>query len=156
MQKIDVPKGQILQHEGDLYSKFYYVTSGLLRSYTIDHNGKEHIFMFAPEGWVIADAQPPHVPCDLYIDALEDSTVSVMDKGHEQIEHDEGKLIKRISTLQKRIIMLLSSSAIERYDYFLETYQNISQRVPQKMIASFIGITPQALSTLRKDRATGK
>jgi len=52
--------------------------------------------------------------------------------------------------------MLLSSSAIERYDYFLETYPGISQRVPQKMIASFIGITPQALSTLRKDRAAGK
>jgi len=156
MQKTDIRKGQILQYEGDLHSKVFYVTSGLLRSYTIDKNGKEHIFMFAPEGWVIADAQPADVACDLFIDALEDSTVSVIDKESEHINHDEAKLIKRISILQKRIIMLLSSSAIERYDYFLETYPGISQRVPQKMIASFIGITPQALSTLRKDRATGK
>jgi CRP-like cAMP-binding protein len=132
------------------------VTSGLLRSYTIDKNGKEHIFMFAPEGWVIADSNPPDIACDLFIDALEDSTVSALDKKSEQIHHDDAKLIKRISTLQKRIIMLLSSSAIERYDYFLETYPNITQRVPQKMIASFIGITPQALSTLRKNRAAGK
>ncbi len=52
--------------------------------------------------------------------------------------------------------MLLSSSSIERYDYFSETYLGITQCEPQKMIASFIGIDPQALSTLRKDRATGK
>lgn len=155
MQKLDVHKGQIVQHQGDVHSKVYYVTSGLLRSYTIDKNGKEHIFMFAPEGWVIADSNPPDVACDLFIDALEDSTVSILDKNSEQIHHDDAKLLKRISTLQKRIIMLLSSSAIERYDYFLETYPNITQRVPQKMIASFIGITPQALSTLRKDRAAG-
>jgi CRP-like cAMP-binding protein len=149
-------KGQIIQHQGNTHTKVYHVQSGLLRSYTIDKNGKEHIFMFAPEGWIIADSQPGDVPCELFIDALEDSEVTVTEKEGKTIEHNDLKLIKRISVLQKRIIMLLSSSAKERYEYFLETYPNITQRVPQKMIASFIGITPQALSTLRNEKASGK
>jgi CRP-like cAMP-binding protein len=148
-------KGQIIQHQGDTNTKAYQVQSGLLRSYTIDENGKEHIFMFAPEGWIVADSNPADVPCELFIDALEDSVVTVHEKDTETAQHNNSKLIKRISVLQKRVIMLLSSSAKERYEYFLETYPNITQRVPQKMIASFIGITPQALSTLRREKASG-
>ncbi|MDR9417033.1 MAG: Crp/Fnr family transcriptional regulator [Gracilimonas sp.] len=147
-------KGEIIQYQGDVNTKVYYVEAGLLRSYTIDENGKEHIFMFAPEGWIVADSLPPDSPCELFIDALEDSMVKVVEKEDDTIEHNESKLIKRISVLQKRIIMLLSSSATERYEYFLDTYPNISQRIPQKMIASFIGITPQALSTLRNEKAS--
>jgi CRP-like cAMP-binding protein len=147
-------KGEIIQYQGDVNTKVYYVEAGLLRSYTIDENGKEHIFMFAPEGWIVADSLPPDSPCELFIDALEDSMVKVVEKEDDTIEHNESKLIKRISVLQKRIIMLLSSSAKERYEYFLDTYPNISQRIPQKMIASFIGITPQALSTLRNEKAS--
>ena len=57
MSVIEVKKGQILQHRGDINTKAYHVKSGLLRSYTIDEKGKEHIFMFAPEDWIIADSK---------------------------------------------------------------------------------------------------
>jgi hypothetical protein len=62
---------------------------------------------------------------------------------------DTEKLSKRIAVLQKRVIMLMSATAWERYQDFLDTYPNIVQRVPQKMIASYLGITPEALSSLR-------
>jgi hypothetical protein len=61
-------------------------------------------------------------------------------------------LAKRISVLQNRVIRLMSASAIERYEAFLKTYPDIVQRVPQKMIASFLGITPEALSKAKGDK----
>ncbi len=74
MKKITIQKGQILQRKGELNTKGYQVESGLLRSYSIDEKGKEHIFMFAPENWLIADTCSPEVACDLFIDAIEDSS----------------------------------------------------------------------------------
>jgi CRP-like cAMP-binding protein len=150
VKHISVKKGYILQREGQLNSKVYIVKKGLLRSYSIDHKGKEHIFMFAPEGWVIAGSNPPEVPSDLFIEALEDSELVVLPKQMEPDQHDYKKLIKRIEVLQKRIILLMSATAIERYEHFRVTYPQIMQRVPQKMIASYLGITPEALSTLKK------
>ncbi|MDC3406979.1 hypothetical protein OAZ27_04740 [Bacteroidia bacterium] len=55
MKKITVKKGTILQRTGDLTSMVYSVESGLIRSYTIDQKGKEHIYMFGPENWIVAD-----------------------------------------------------------------------------------------------------
>lgn len=152
MKEIEITKGQIIQRKGDLNSKVYQVESGLLRSYTIDAKGKEHIFMFAPEGWIIADNVPPAQPCDLFIDALEDSKVIQLGKDFD-LEHEPQKLIKRIAVLQKRVVMLMSAPAIERYKHFIQTYPDIVQRVPQRMVASYLGITPQALSTLRAEIA---
>jgi CRP-like cAMP-binding protein len=60
-------------------------------------------------------------------------------------------LFNRLAVLQKRIIMLISASAVERYEHFLQTYPDIIQRVPQKMVASYLGITPEALSRVRKE-----
>lgn len=151
MKKITVKKGIILQRNGELNTKIYHVVSGLLRSYIIDAKGKEHIFMFAPENWIIGDSVSPTKPANLFIDALEDSVIEVFEKTH-QIEHNQEKLINRITALQKRVIQLLSSSAIERYEDFVKTYPDITQRVPQKMIASYLGITPEALSTVKKAR----
>lgn len=151
MKRIEAKKGQILQRKGDLNSKVYQVKSGLLRSYSIDEKGKEHIFMFAPEGWIVADSSPPDEPCDLFIDAIEDTVAIRTNKDH-NVEHNDQKLINRLRVLQKRIIMLMSASAIERYDHFVETYPNIVQRVPQRMIASYLGITPEALSTAKRLR----
>ena len=65
------------------------------------------------------------------------------------IEDHLDKISKRFSVLQRRITMLMSSSAIERYEHFLETYPQIVQRVPQRMIASYLGITPEALSKVK-------
>ncbi len=152
MKKISLKKGQIIQSAGDLNTKIYTVQSGLLRSYTIDEKGKEHIYMFAPEDWVIADIVPPHIPCELFIDVLEDSTVNIIDRYTGNEMHDVNKLRRRMWAMQQRITMLMSSTALVRYDHFLETYPDIVQRVPQRMIASYLGITPEALSKVKGQR----
>ncbi len=150
-----VKKGEFLQREGELSTSVFYVKKGLLRSYTIDRKGKEHIFMFGSEGWIVADNVAQGEKGELFIDALEDSIVIPISKTIPP-KSDTQKLLKRIGVLQKRIIMLMSASAIERYNHFLEIYPEIVQRVPQKMIASYLGITPQALSTLRGEIARKK
>jgi CRP-like cAMP-binding protein len=155
MKTIKIKKGTILQSKGDFNSKLYKVESGLLRSYSIDEKGKEHIFMFAPEDWIIADSTGADLPSELFIDALEDSIVQVLEKDMSEIELNVKLFIRRINVLQKRIIMLMSSSAIARYEHFEETYPNIIQRVPQRMIASYLGVTPEALSKVRGDKVRG-
>ncbi len=152
MKQIKVKKGDVLQKSGDLESKIYQVVSGLLRSYTIDQKGKEHIFMFGPEGWTVADNVSPDKPCDLLIDALEDSVINVLPKDINKESQNAPAFIKRLAVLQKRVIMLMSASALERYEHFEQTYPKIIQRVPQKMIASYLGITPEALSNIKNKR----
>lgn len=153
MKYIKVKKGEILQQSGQLNTKVYFVKSGLLRSYTIDEKGKEHIFMFAPENWIISDSTLGEQPSELYIDVLEDAVIKIKEKNFEDDKIDVTALMKRMAVLQKRILMLMSSSAIERYEHFRETYPQIIQRVPQKMIASYLGITPEALSKVKGDKA---
>ncbi|MEZ5024243.1 MAG: hypothetical protein R2728_13460 [Chitinophagales bacterium] len=84
--------------------------------------------MFAPEGWIVADAVSE---TELYIDALEDSIVIVTEKKISKQNIDIEPLLRRLSVLQKRITMLMSYSAIERYKHFIDTYPNIIQRVPE-------------------------
>ncbi len=107
--------------------------------------------MFAPENLIIGDNCDIDIPCDLFIDAIEDSTFTVTEKDFVKLTSDRKSLVKRINVLQKRIIMLMSSSASERYQHFVETYPDIIKRVPLKMIASYLGITPEALSRLRNE-----
>jgi CRP-like cAMP-binding protein len=130
-----------------------------LRSHIIDGKGKEHIFMFAPEGWIIADVEAIEFnePVQLFIDCLEDSEVIIFDKdclfkadlSKEKIVENAQLLYRRIGKLQRRVLMLMDSPAIDRYNYFLKTYPALANRVPQRMIASYLGITPQALSKIR-------
>lgn len=159
-------KGEILLHEGDTVNHLYYVQKGLLRSYSIDHKGKEHIFIFSSEGWMITDGEAldNNSPAVLFIDAIEDSEIQVMEKHlfQQALISTQGLnqmnllLRKRIYTLEKRVRMLMSATALERYEHFLETYPQITQRVPQRMIASYLGITPEALSKIRGKQARNK
>lgn len=149
MKKVTLSKGDILQRKGDINSKIYKVETGLLRSYTIDDKGKEHIFMFAPSNWIIGESIAKEKPCDLFIDALEDSIVFVSEKNEIPIQ-DTKKLLKRIEVLQNRIILLMSATAIERYEHFIDAYPDIVQRISQRMIASYLGITPEALSAAKR------
>ncbi len=160
-EEIFVKKGQILQRAGQERGKGFLVKKGLLRSYTIDEKGKEHIFLFAPENWLANDimSMDNDSKTVLFIDAIEDSEVITVDppdreeflRSRQNISMKEAlKLVKRVATLQKRIHLLQSASAYERYQDFIETYPDIVQRVPQKMIASYLGITPQALSKIRR------
>lgn len=162
--QISVKKGEILQHKGDEDRKGFFVKKGLLRSYTIDKKGKEHIFMFAPEGWIIGDieAQTQNSPAVLLIDALEHSELEVLNEKiftefrlnyPQAFSGSVEKLVRRVGVLQRRVLMLMSATAVERYQEFIKTYPNIVQRVPQRMIASYLGITPEALSKIRGDLA---
>lgn len=154
-------KGSILQYQGDTNPYAYYVKSGLLRSYTVDQKGKEHIFLFAPEGWIMADieSQEFQQPAELFIDCIEDSEVVVLNRkdflsqnlSTEDLHQQIHLLSRRIAVLQKRMIMMMSATARERYLNFIETYPGLTQRVPQRMIASYLGVTPEALSKIRGD-----
>ena len=160
------PKGTILQHQGDFPVSSYFVKKGLLKSYTIDEKGKEHIFMFGPEGWIVADIESQifEKPAALFIECLEDSDVIVF---HEDLTNtsDLSKkhllkqiqlMLRRIGTLQRRLIMMMSAPAIQRYEYFINIYPNLPNRIPQKMIAAYLGITPEALSSRRSKRLRSK
>ena len=155
-------KGDYLLRKGDLIKKGFFVKSGCLRSYSLDEKGKEHIYMFGPEGWYVSDieSQVKDKPAELFIDAIEDSEVEVIDQSIFSIVNpspqDFERLIKRVSVLQRRIILLMSATLQERYLDFLKTYPNIVQRVPQKMIASYLGVTPEALSKIRGDMLKNK
>lgn len=156
-------KGDILQRAGDIKAPSFYVKKGLLRSYIIDEKGKEHIYMFASENWVIADLEAIEFqePVQLFIDCLEETEVVIFDKdclfkegfSKEKTEENAQLLYRRMGKLQRRVLMLMSSSATERYHYFLKTYPELPNRVPQRMIATYLGITPQALSTIRSKMA---
>lgn len=106
--------------------------------------------MFAPEDWVMADSNRPEDPCELFIESLEDSELIILEKS-DDMTHPVEKMIERMRVMQKRIILLLGAPAVERYEHFVKTYPDIVQRVPQKMIASYLGITPEALSKVKKE-----
>ncbi|MFB0944846.1 MAG: hypothetical protein QMB24_01590 [Spirosomataceae bacterium] len=112
--------------------------------------------MFAPENWIIADNCDTKVPCELFIDAIEDSILIVLGKEETIQNANVNSLVNRLYTLQNRIIKLMSSNGIERYEHFIDIYPDITQRVPQRMIASYLGITPEALSKAKGDKARSK
>jgi len=161
-----IKKNHILQMPGTNASKAYYVKSGLLRSYAIDDNGKVHIFMFAPEGWVISDIESHEMsmPSELFIDVLEDSEVIEIDRESIEIQRVRTsenikvtkKLFRRIAVLQRRVLLLMSATAKQRYEHFIDTYPQLTNRVSLKMIASYLGITPEALSNIRSKMRTPK
>lgn len=159
-----IKKGQFLLSPGDLRSEAYFVNSGLLRYYSVDEKGKEHVIQFAPEDWMLSDRDTTvfNEPAFFFIDAIEDTEVVVVNQDFfpaikhiipEILELNILMLHNSIRFMQKRINMLLSATAEERYLDFIKLYPNLTLRVPQWMIASYLGITPESLSRVRKDLA---
>ncbi|MGL6037702.1 MAG: Crp/Fnr family transcriptional regulator [Soonwooa sp.] len=157
-------KGSVLVREGEVNNDRYFVEKGLLRMYSIDKLGKEHVIQFAPEGWIISDStsQLLSEKSRFYIEAIEDSEVVVMADDflfklaelHPQVaERNQVLMFKHIKNLQNRVNALISTTAEERYLDFLKKYPNIMLRVPQWMVASYLGITPESLSRVRKELA---
>ena len=108
--------------------------------------------MFAPEEWMLADVALPYQPCQLFISAIEDSEIIIHEKDPSIALFEKQKLRICLEEMQNRIIMLMSKPAIKRYEHFVQTYPEIVKRVPQKMIASYLGITPEALSKVKSER----
>ena len=159
-----VKKGEFLLKQGEKCKHSFFVESGLLRQYSIDDKGKEHILQFAPERWFMSDRESVYFdePSQYYIQAYENSDVFMIEESLIlQLSKDEplflefhNKLLhNHIRHLHNRITQLLSASAEERYLSFVKTYPDILLRVPQTMVASYLGITPESLSRVRKSLA---
>jgi CRP-like cAMP-binding protein len=162
-----INKHDFLLHEGEICKYTAFVTKGCLRLYSVDPKGKEHILQFAPEEWWIGDMESysKQAPSAYNIDAIEESEVLLMDvasreKLFQQVPETaiffQELLQNRQAATQKRIIYSMSSSAEERYLDFIKTYPSFTQRVPQHMIASYLGITPESLSRIRKQVVSKK
>lgn len=160
-------KKQYLLQEGDICKTIAFVTKGALREYTVDEKGNEHIFQFALEGWTISDLYSfmTAEPATYSIDALEDSELILITKSaQEEIlrrvpkfeTYSRMQLTGAYLAMQKRITSIISLSIEERYLNFTKTYPDIVQRVPQHMIASYMGLTPETLSRIRKKMASIK
>lgn len=159
-----IKKGTFLLREGEVCGHAFFVEKGLLRSYSIDDAGKEHIIQFAPENWIISDRSSSYFnePSDFFIDAIEDADVIELkmefltqaNNVSEAFRSYHERLIQNhVRHLQKRINNLLSASAEARYLEFIKMYPDLLLRVPQWMIASYLGITPESLSRVRKELA---
>lgn len=160
----NVGKGEFLLQPLEICKHAFFVEKGLLRQYSIDEKGKEHILQFAPENWFITDRESVYFdrPSRYFIQALEDSQVVLMDEQFIQqlsqkypsfLEFNNRLLHNHILHLQNRINLLLSADAEHRYLQFINMYPDILLRVPQTMVASYLGITPESLSRVRRDLA---
>jgi CRP/FNR family transcriptional regulator, anaerobic regulatory protein len=154
--------GEFLQRAGDVSRHAVFVASGCLRNYVIDPKGKEHIVQFAPETWWLADSNSLQTgaPSSYFIDALEDSELLLIDGPSHLALVDRVPgyaaafrtgLQKHAAAKDQRIVSALSASAEERYLEFLRVYPSIAQRVPQNMLASYLGMTPETVSRIRKN-----
>lgn len=154
-------KGTEILRAGEVSKYCFKVLKGCLKSYTIDKSGKENIIQFAPEDWWISDLDSfiNEKPSELYILALEDTEVAYITKvdfdnfknlSSSELFEEVKTLINNIVWQNKRLILLLGSTGEERYINFIQTYPKLYERLPLKMIASYIGVTPEHLSSIRK------
>ena len=160
-------KRQYLLQEGDICKYQAFVEKGILRSYTVDDKGSEHILQFASEGWWMADLSGylHGEPSYLNMDALEDAELLLLSKSSWEmamnkipaLEHYFRIILQNhLVATQKRLLQSLTESAEEKYHRFLKTYPECLQRLSQHMIASYLGITRETLSRVRKQIAERK
>ena len=154
-------KKQYLLQEGDVCKTIAFIEKGALREYSVDDNGSEHIIQFGLEGWIISDLYSflTGEPATYNIDAIDDAELVLISKAaHEELLQKVPKYetFTRLNitgaylAMQKRLTSIISTTLEERYATFTTLYPNIVQRVPQHMIASYMGLTPETLSRIRR------
>ncbi|MBY0535606.1 MAG: Crp/Fnr family transcriptional regulator [Chitinophagaceae bacterium] len=154
-------KRQFLVQEGDVCRSTYFVNKGCLRSYYTDKDGVEHNIQFSIEDWWAGDMASfiTQKPSKISVIALEDSDLLVLDR---QVQEDVFAKIPKFErffrnllqnafvSAQERILANLSETAEERYLNFRKKYPEMDRRLPQNQIASFLGVTPESLSRIRR------
>jgi len=160
LRTIHIKRKQFTLNDGEVCKNSVFVTAGCLRGFTVDKNGVEHVLSFAPPGWWIADmysliSQKPGI---LNIEALEDTEAITLSKiNQEKLYHKVPKFERFFRILtenslvanQQRIVDNMSLTAEERYSIFCKRYPTLIDHLPQKQIASYIGVTPEFFSRMR-------
>lgn len=155
---------EFLVKQGDICKTENFIVKGCMRTYTIDENGFEHIVMFGIEDWWVGDLYSflTQSPATYFIDALEDTeilqiTKSDLDKLYDRVPKFERffRLILQNAFIaqQQRINQNLSFTAEQRYLSFITKHPDLEQRLSQKQVSAYLGITPVFLSMLRKKQA---
>ena len=150
----------LLQEAGKISKQTYFVNSGIVRSFTINDNIHEHVLHFACEDWWIGDMYSyiSEKPGHLFIEVLEDTEVVVITKENQQQLYQEIPKLERFFRIlaenslvahQERLMDNLSLTAEERFEKFCSKYPTLIQKVPQKHIASYIGVTPEFFSKMK-------
>ena len=154
-----IRKNQYLIHEGDEVKHEYLVLSGIYKVFYVDDQGKEYIVQFAQQNWWMSDYQAffKQQNATLYIECIEEgevlySTLASREKLaadlHKMERFFRVKLTNGYVALQQRIKLLLSSTPQQRYEAFSKLYPDLSQRIPKKLIAEFLGVSRETLSRL--------
>lgn len=150
----------ILLKSGEICTTSYFVISGILRSYTVDENGVEHVVSFACPEWYIADMYSflSQRPGQLFIEVNEDAEVLEITKTNQEKMYRTIPKMERFFRIlienslvanQERLIDNMSFTAEARYDKFLSKYKSLAHSLPQKQIASYLGITPEFFSKMK-------
>jgi len=156
-----IRKRQYLTHEGDVGRYQYFVNKGCLRTFHTDDKGMEHNVQFSIEDWWTGDMYSflTQTPGKYNIVAIEDSDLFCIDSEALELLYTKVPKFERFFrhllqnafvALQERILSGMSESAEERYLNFRKKYSEMDKRIPQNQIASFLGITPESLSRIRK------
>jgi len=160
-------KRQYLLQEGDVCKYLTFIANGLLRTYNVDDKGDEHMSVFGWEGWWLSDFNSflSGEPAVFNIDAIEDSellmisradyealtiTVPIMDRYFRILYQNS------IVTKERRLMSSITHTAEEKYVQLAESNPKMIERVPQNLIASYLGIAPETLSRVKKNLALRK
>ena len=154
-------KKQFLLQQGDVCNRMTFVESGALFSYSTDAKGAQHVIQFAFEGWWISDLYSffTQEPSTLNIEVLENAELLTIDREqHQQLLAQVPRYETYIRllyqnayiALQRRVESTIGLTAEEKYVRLLDQYPTILQRMPLNLIASYLGVTPETLSRIRK------
>lgn len=150
----------VLLNAGEICRHSYFVNSGVLRSFNINDNIVEHVLSFACSGWWISDMYSllSQKPGNLFIQVIEDAEVVLLSKENQDILYKEIPQLERFFRIlienslvahQERLMDNLSLTAEERFEKFCKKHLDLIQKVPQKQIASYLGVTPEFFSKMK-------